>query len=122
MDEILIIRQPKTAEEFELMCDLRWRVLRKPWEQPRGSEKNGDESISNHFIAILKDKIVGTARYHKINENVGRVRYLAVDEKYQRKGIGTSLMEAIHLTACDHNLKYVVLSARNTVTKFFRKS
>ena len=121
MTEILIIRQPKTDEEFELMYDLRWRALRKPWNRPRGSEKDDKELISSHFIAIAGNKIIGTARYHKINEKVGRIRYLAVDEHYRTKGVGRSLMEAIDLTARGHNLKYLILSARDTVAKFFKK-
>lgn len=121
MAKILIIRQAKTDEEFELMYDLRWRVLRKSWNRPRGSEKDEEEPISRHFIAIADNKIIGTARYHKINEKVGRIRYLAVDEHYRKRGVGSSLMEAIDLTARGHNLKYLVLSARETAAKFFEK-
>ncbi len=121
MAEILIIRQPKTEKEFELMYNLRWRVLRKPWDRPRGSEKDEDESISSHFIAIADNKIIGTARYHKINEKVGRVRYLAVAEEYRGRGVARSIMEAIDLTACNQNLKYLILSARHTAAEFFKK-
>ena len=33
------VLEPKTKEDFKKYYDLRWRILRKPWNQPRGSEK-----------------------------------------------------------------------------------
>jgi hypothetical protein len=33
------IRPPKTKSEWENYYDLRFRVLREPWQQPRGFEK-----------------------------------------------------------------------------------
>ncbi len=120
MYEILIIRQPKTNVEFESMYDLRWRVLREPWNQPKGSEKDSEEANAIPFIALLNDVIIGTARYHGINDHVGQVRYLAIDPNYQRKGVGRSLMEAIHVSARSR-VKYLILNARETAVKFFEK-
>jgi hypothetical protein len=58
MEEPLIIRQPLSKEDFDLMYDLRWRVLRKLWNQPRGSEKDDIENESHPFIVTLNNKIV----------------------------------------------------------------
>ncbi len=119
LDDILIIRQPHTREEFELMYELRWKVLRKPWNQPKGSEKDAEEAKSIPFIAILGGEIIGTARLHKINDSVAQVRYLAVAENYCLKGVGRQIMEAIHVSA--RNSKYLILNARETAIKFFEK-
>ena len=121
MNDILIIRQPKTKKEFELMYNLRWRILREPWHQPRGSEKDELESECYHFIAILLDKVVGTARFHKLNESAAQIQYLAVEEPFQRKGIGGKLLEALHLTAMNQLLKFTILNANETAWKFFEK-
>jgi len=40
MEEPLIILRPLSKEDFELMYNLRWKILRKPWHQPKGSEKD----------------------------------------------------------------------------------
>lgn len=121
MNDILIIRQPKTRQEFESMYDLRWRILREPWHQPRGSEKDELESDAYPFIALFQNKIVGTARFHKSNEAFGQIQYLAVEELFRRKGIGAKLMEAIHLTAMNQFLKFTVLNANETAWQFFEK-
>lgn len=121
MEQILIIRQPKTKKEIDLMYDLRWRILRKPWNQPKGSEKDDKESIAIHLIALINNKIIGTVRYHKINEKVGQIRYLAVDENYQKKGVGRNLMEAVQLIAQNLSTKYLILNSRESAFKFFEK-
>ena len=112
MEGILIIRQPKTEDEYEAMYDLRWRVLREPWGQPRGTEKDDLESEAHHFIALLDDQVVGTARLHKIKENVGQIRYIAVEDRFRRKKIGWNLMEAIHVTARNRGTRFLILNAR----------
>ena len=121
MNGILIIRQPKTKDEFESMYDLRWNLLRRPWNQPKGSEKDEKEANSIHFIALLDDRIVGTVRFHKIKENIGQIRYLAVDNNYQGKGIGRNLMETIYITAKNQLFQYFILNARETAVPFFKK-
>jgi len=121
MKDILIIRQPWTKTEFEMMYDLRWRILFQPWNQPKGSEKDELDSKSSHFIALLQESIVATSSFHKLNENVGQIRYLAVEELFRRKGIGGKLLEAIHLTAMNQFLKYTILNARETALDFFKK-
>ncbi|MDD1779451.1 MAG: GNAT family N-acetyltransferase [Candidatus Helarchaeota archaeon] len=121
MNDILIIRQPKTRKEFESMYDLRWRILSKPWDQPKNSEKDDLESIAHHFIALFQNKVVGTARFHKLNESFGQIQYLAVEESFQRKGIGGKLLEAIHLTAMNQLLKFTILNANETAWQFFEK-
>jgi len=121
MNEILIIRQPKTRKEFESMYDLRWSILRKPWNQPKGSEKDELESDAYPFIAIFQNQIVGTARFHKSNESFGQIQYVAVEEPFRRKGIGAKLLEAIHLTAMNQLLKFTILNANETAWPFFEK-
>ncbi|MHA1298724.1 MAG: GNAT family N-acetyltransferase [Candidatus Helarchaeota archaeon] len=121
MDNILIIRPPKTKREFDLMYDLRWRILRKPWNQPRGSEKDPDESKDLQLIALLDNKIIGTVRYHKINDTVAQVRAMAVEEKYRMKGVARNLMESLHMTAKNQGIKYLVLNARENAIEFYKK-
>ena len=87
MKKLLIIREPETVTECDAMFDLRWKVLRKPWNQPKGSEKDDLEDITTHIIALREKKVVGTARLQKNSLEVGQIRYMAVDPEYQRTGI-----------------------------------
>ena len=51
------IRLPKTEDEWEDYYDLRYRVLRQPLNQPRGSEKNDGDEDGIHFA--LYERIRG---------------------------------------------------------------
>ena len=45
------ITEPKTRDEFEAYYLLRYQVLREPWNQPRGSEKDDMENECIHIMA-----------------------------------------------------------------------
>ncbi len=122
MQEILIIRQPQNKKEYASMFNLRWKVLRQPWNQPKGSERDDEEANADHFIAVLHNKIIGTARLHLINENVAQIRYLAVEEEYRNKGVASKILEAIHLTAKNKFIKYLILNARETAVDYFQRN
>lgn len=49
---MFVVKQPKTKEDFEKYYDLRYRILRKPWNQPRGSEKDELEKESFHIMVL----------------------------------------------------------------------
>ncbi len=51
--EEFTLAQPRTAQEWESYFDLRWRVLREPWGQPRGTER--DDLDAESFHLILRD-------------------------------------------------------------------
>ena len=120
MEEPLIILRPLSKEDYELMYNLRWRILRKPWQQPKGSEKDDIENESYPFIVIYNDKVVATARLHKDSEDEGQIRYLAVKEEYRNQRIGSKLVRYIEGFATCVGIKSIVLNARKTAKAFFK--
>jgi N-acetylglutamate synthase-like GNAT family acetyltransferase len=120
-NKTIIIRSPNSDRELEAMYDLRWRVLREPWNQPRDSEKDEMEEESFRFIVILDNKIVATARFHKNNESEGQIRYLAVEEEYRRQGIALKLMYYIEGLAIKLRISSIILNARQTAQDLFKK-
>ena len=79
------IREPKTKNEFEQYYDLRWKILRQPWNQPKGSEKDNKEKDSVHIIVSDEDKVIGVGRGHLYTKTEAQIRYMAVEEGYQGK-------------------------------------
>ena len=121
MEDPIIIQQPLSEEDYSIMYDLRWRVLRKPWNQPRGSEKDELEKNSYPFIVILNNKIVATARFHKNSEKEGQIRYLAVEKDYRKKRIATKLLQYIEGFAISLGVSSIILNARKTAKELFTK-
>ena len=89
--------------------------------QPRSSEKDDMEEQSTHFIILIEDKIVATARFHKNSETEGQIRYLAVEEDFRRQGIASKLLYYIEIVAVKLGSKKIILNARKTAQRLFEK-
>ena len=103
------------------MYFLRWSVLRKPWNQPKGSEQDDLEEKANSIIALLDNQVVGTARLQRNSEEIGQIRYMAVDLMFQRKGIGKKIILYLHQMAKKMGLKKLILDAREPSLDFYKK-
>lgn len=122
---MILIRPPRKSERKE-MYELRWRILRKPFGLPRGSELDNKEHQSHCLIAIHKvsGKIVGTARLthhqHKSKRKVAIINCVIVDPQYRRKGIGTLLLTRLHKMAKEQGYHAIVLDSRRKSEPFYR--
>jgi len=114
------IRKPQTEKEFGKYYELRWEALRKPWNQPKGSEKDEYEEKATHIIACINDKIVGVGRVHFNSEKEAQIRYMAVKAKYRRKGIGSLVLTELEGIAKEKGADYISLNARENVLDFYK--
>ena len=70
-------RSPRTPAEWENYFDLRWRVLRAPWNQPRGSEKDDRETDSEHLMIVGPDSsALAVGRLHFNTPTEAQVRFM----------------------------------------------
>ena len=61
------VRSPETESEFRVYYDLRWRVLREPWGQPLGSERDEHDVTATHVAGYDEAKrIVCVGRLHAV--------------------------------------------------------
>jgi ribosomal protein S18 acetylase RimI-like enzyme len=119
----ILIRQPKTEKEMQDYYDLRWRVLRSPHDQPRGSEKDDLEEISIHLVAYYEKKIPAAAgRAHFNSDREAQIRYMAVDPYYQNTGIGSSLLADLEKRVRTRGASYITLNSRESAIGFYRKN
>jgi ribosomal protein S18 acetylase RimI-like enzyme len=115
------IRSPQTPQEWESYYDLRYRVLRQPWNQQKGSERDNQEDEAEHFAAFNKQLIIGVGRLDQLNESTCQVRFMAVDPLYQGKSIGKSLMEFILNHSQKKKEKTIILHAREIAVPFYER-
>jgi N-acetylglutamate synthase-like GNAT family acetyltransferase len=111
---------PETTEEFANYFDLRWRILREPWQQPHGSEKDELEDISHH-VMICDDtgQAIGVGRLHAASDSQGQIRYMAVANTHQGKGVGSMLLNALENIARENNFRSILLHAREIALPFY---
>jgi predicted GNAT family N-acyltransferase len=116
------IRPPQADAEWDAYYDLRWRVLRAPLGQPRGSERDALDRSSWHFAAFsTRGSIVGVGRLAFIDETVGQVGYMGVDEVWRGSGVGATLLRSILACADREGVRRLVVNARTPVRGFYER-
>lgn len=122
MPDNLTLTAPVTDLDWERYYDLRWRVLRKPWSQPRGSER--DDLDRQSFHLMLRDHsgaVVAIGRLHLNSPEEAQVRYMAVDESWRGRGLGRRILEGLEQQARAQSLKSIVLNSREEAINFYVK-
>jgi N-acetylglutamate synthase-like GNAT family acetyltransferase len=120
--ETIKIKTPATQEELEQYYDLRWKVLRAPWKQPKGSEKDDKEDISHHVIAVNDDnRVVGTGRVHFNEENEAQIRFMAIEDPHSGRSLGRRILNTLEEHARKNKAKCIVLNAREKAVGFYAR-
>lgn len=118
----MIITRPITETEWQAYYELRWQVLRAPWNQPRGSERDPLDASSEHVMALSEEKqLLGVGRLHFTEDGEAQIRYMAVSESARGQGIGTLLLQELENIARLHGAGVVRLDARETALGFYRR-
>lgn len=118
----LNLTTPVTDLDWERYYDLRWRILRKPWNQPRGSER--DDLDQQSFHLMLQDHsgvVVAVGRLHLNSPEEAQVRYMAVDELWRSHGLGGRILEGLEQQAQARSVQSIVLNAREEALNFYLK-
>jgi predicted GNAT family N-acyltransferase len=99
---------------------LRYEVLRKPWNQPKGSEQDNQEETSIMAAALDMDgRVIGTARIQFNSEEVAQIRYMAVASASQGLGVGKAVLTFLEAVAQEQHRKTVMLNARENAIPFY---
>jgi GNAT superfamily N-acetyltransferase len=116
------VKSPQTDIEFQQYYDLRWRILRAPWQQPRGSERDEYEDMAIHAVATdTNDSVIGIARLHQTDNITAQIRYMAVEESLQKCGIGKALLHYLEERAIALGVRLIKLNARENCIGFYLK-
>jgi predicted GNAT family N-acyltransferase len=115
-------RPPQTPVEWEDYYDLRWRVLRAPWEQPRGSEKDDRETDSEHLMIVGPDsRPLAVGRLHFNTPAEAQVRFMAVDPPARGRGLGSLILRECERRAHAAGATSIVLNARDDAQGFYAR-
>ena len=115
------IREPRTKEEWDTYYHLRWKVLRQPWNQPLGTERDTLEDQAKHFAAFEEANIIGVGRLDHVDFGVCQIRFMAVQPTYQSNGIGANLMNTMESKAWNSGATEIILHARAHALGFYEK-
>ena len=124
MRKNFFICKPESQKELDDYFYLRWKILRKPLSMEIGSERDDKESEAYHVCVKNKLlKIVAVGRLHLVKKNdedvIGQIRYMAVDNCFQRQGLGSMLLKELETKGKNNNMSSIVLNARDSSLKFY---
>ena len=114
------IKSPETKSEWDKYFNFRWEMLRKPLGMPRDTLKDKLEKKSHHLIVLSQNnEVIGSGRLHFNNSKEGQIRYMAVSNSIQRKGLGSEIVKELELIAKKRGIKQIVLNARENAISFY---
>jgi len=113
-------REPRGDAEWAAYYELRWRILRAPWQQ-QGPERDESDDISIHrMVCDGAGRVLAVGRLHRVDDNTGQIRFMAVDADQQRRGYGSLLLRALEQAALDLGLARIILQARENAVPFYQ--
>ena len=114
------IKSPETESEWKNYYNFRWEMLRKPIGMSKQTIKDDLEKESYHLMVVnKKDEVIGSGRLHFNNKKEGQIRYMAVSDSIQRKGLGTSIVLKLEIMAKKKGAQEMVLNARENAINFY---
>lgn len=115
------IRIAHTPEETQRIISLRYKILRKPWNQSAETATDNLEPISiNAYIENEKKEIVACGRLQENADKIGQIRFMAVDDAQQGKGLGKMIVSALESEAKKLQLQTIELQARENAVEFYK--
>lgn len=115
----MLVEEPQSREDFEKYYALRYAVLRRPWGQPAGSERDGEEDTSIHAFIRENDAVLAVGRLQYVNESTSQVRYMAVDPRQQGRGLGKAVLGYLEKKSKADGRNQIVLHARESALLFY---
>ena len=119
----LKVAAPKSIQEYKFYFQLRWEILRKPWGQPKGSERDKSDSSAIHRMILDKDgHIIGVGMLLLNSFQEAQIRFMAVSKNSQGMNVGTLLIESLESIACERKCSLLILQSRENSVKFYEKN
>lgn len=108
--------------ELEKIFQLRYEILRKPWNQPFSSAIDELDKISTNVLVEENGFCVACGRLDIIDANTAQIRYMAVHPNYRGKKLGQQVLLYLEKIATDKNIKKIILHARENAVPFYLKN
>ena len=124
------IRPPRTPAEWAAYYQLRYTVLRQPWQQPAGSERiAADDEPGTRHALLLADtadpaattEALAVGMLQPSGPTQGQIRFMAVAPAVAGTGLGRQVVAYLEEQARAAGLREVVLHSREAAVGFYER-
>ena len=114
------LRSPESAADWQAYYQLRWQILRAPWLQALGSERDELEQDAYHLMLTnAAGELIAVGRLHQVDAETAQVRYMAVASEWQGQGAGAAVLQGLEHYAISQGYKKLLLNARDSALPFY---
>lgn len=117
MYKVLIADNQNTINQI---IDLRYAVLRQPWDKPKDTATDDLELSSMNAFVEQDGKVIACGRLQDNGNSLGQIRYMAVHPNYQGKGLGKLIIAKLEEEAKVIGLTTLELQARENALEFYK--
>jgi predicted GNAT family N-acyltransferase len=116
------VKQATTNSQLHSILQLRYEVLRAPWNQPIETATDDlEQSSINAFIEDSLGEVIACGRLQENENKVGQIRFMAVNQSYQGKGLGKLIVDFLEDKGQELNLTTIELQARENAVEFYER-
>ena len=110
-----------SSENYKQELKLRNKVLRKPLGMNLFDEDLSQDALDIHMGVFEKDILIGCILTSPLENNVLKMRQVAIDNEFQGKGVGSRLVKFCEEFAIKKGYKVITMHARKTAMPFYIK-
>lgn len=110
-----------SSPEYWMTLLLRYKILRHPLGLNYAKRDLKKEASDVHFGAFEEDVLYACLILSQLNDNVFKLRQVAVDETLQGTGIGKALQQFAEQFAINNGCRKIVCNARKSAVPFYEK-
>ncbi|MCD6019997.1 MAG: Histone acetyltransferase HPA2-like protein [Bacteroidetes bacterium] len=107
-------------QKIEEIIDLRYAVLRKPWDKPRDTATDDQEPTAVNAYIEENEVVIACGRLQDNGDGVGQIRYMAVHPDFQGKGLGKLILSKLEEEGRRNGMKMIELQARENAVEFYK--
>lgn len=121
MEEFVITQINTSSPDYQELLEFRNELLRRPLGLNLFEEDLSDDAQDFILVAKQQGEIIGCVMLHPKENNVIKLRQMAVAEKRQGQSIGKKLVERAEQIARENDFEKIILHARITAKLFYEK-
>jgi len=115
-----LLKSPENKDEWERYLLFRWEMLRKPLGMSMDSLADSIEEESFHLMGIDEEgNVIASGRVHFNTSDEAQIRYMAVDDNFKRRGIGSEIVTELEKYALSKKAVTITLNARENAISFY---
>ena len=114
------IRVVNIVKDLEQALKLRHQVFVEEQMVPTNLERDEQDQIAIHFVAVRAGCVIGTARLLSHSKIASQVSRMAVNKKFRQRGIGRRLLEVLEDEVRKQGKLEIVLHAQMHACDFYR--